>query len=93
MITPHNILRHVLIGLKVNIVDSTHPGYKCSGVVVDETRDTLSIKDGIDVKTLPKNCIILEVHLPGKEVVKIDGKILMSRPEDRIKKKHRIKFV
>ena len=93
MITPHNVLRHELIGLKIKIVDATHPGYKISGDVVDETRETLSIRQGKDVKILPKDCITLELNLPDGSVVRIDGKLLVSRSEDRIKKKHRIKFI
>ena len=93
MITPYNILRHELIGLPVRIVSASHEGYKCAGVVVDETKDTIKIKTDAGIKTLPKDCIILEVSLPQEEVVQIDGKLLVSRPEERIKKKYRIKFV
>lgn len=93
MITPYNILRHELIGLPVRVVSASHDGYKCSGMVVDETRDTIKIKTDAGLKTLPKACITLEATLPRGEVVRIDGKLLVSRPEDRIKKKIRIKFV
>jgi ribonuclease P protein subunit POP4 len=93
MITPYNILRHELIGLSARIVSASHEGYKCAGEIVDETKDTIKIKTDAGVKTLPKDCITLEVALPQGEVVRIDGKLLVSRPEERIKKKYRIKFV
>jgi ribonuclease P protein subunit POP4 len=93
MITPYNILRHELTGLPARIVSASHEGYKCAGVVVDETKDTIKIKTDAGVKTLPKDCITLEVSLPQGEVVLIDGKLLVARPEERIKKKYRIKFV
>jgi ribonuclease P protein subunit POP4 len=93
MITPYNILRHEFTGLPACVVSASHEGYKCAGEIVDETRDTIKIKTGAGEKTLPKDCIILEVTLPQGEVVRIDGKLLVSRPEDRIKKKYRIKFV
>lgn len=93
MITPYNILRHELIGLEAKIVDSTHPGYMCSGTITRETRNTLEIQ-GQDKKarTLPKDCITLELKLPAGEIVKLDGKLIVARPEDRVKKKYRIKF-
>jgi ribonuclease P protein subunit POP4 len=93
MITPYNILRHELIGLPVRIVSASHEGYKCEGELIDETRDTIKIKTDAGVKTLPKDCITLELSLPQGEVMQIDGKLLVSRPEERIKKKYRIKFV
>ena len=93
MITPYNILRHEFTGLPARIISATHEGYKCAGVLVDETRDTIKIKTDAGIKTLPKDCITLEVTLPQGEIVRIEGKLLLSRPEDRIKKKYRIKFV
>ncbi|MBN2250556.1 MAG: ribonuclease P protein component 1 [Candidatus Altiarchaeota archaeon] len=93
MITPHNILRHELTGLKAAVVEATHTGYKCSGVIIAETRNTLKIKNGECTKTIPKDCIKIEVRLPGGGSVRLDGRLITSRPEDRIKKKHRIKFV
>jgi ribonuclease P protein subunit POP4 len=94
MITPYTILRHELIGLEAKVVEATHLGYKCEGRIVDETRNTLKIKtkEG-EVKILPKNCITLELKLPQEVKVKVDGNLLLARPEDRIKKKYRIKFV
>ena len=93
MITPYNILRHELTGLKAAVVDATHPGYKCSGIIIAETKNTLKIKNGESLKTIPKDCIKIDVRLPGGEQVRIDGRMITSRSEDRIKKKYRIKFV
>lgn len=93
MITPYNILRHELIGLKAKVVEATHSGYKCEGKIVDETKNTLIVKTSQGEKILPKNSIILELSLPKKAKVKVDGTLLLARPEDRIKKKYRIKFV
>lgn len=94
MITPYNILRHELIGLEARVVEATHPGYKCEGEIMDETRNTLKIKTSHrKIKKLPKDCITLELKLPQEAKVKVDGNLLLARPEDRIKKKYRIKFV
>jgi len=88
-ITPKNVVRHELIGLQVKIEkssDSTQKGLK--GKVIDETYNILKIetKEGRE-KTIPKkNCIFI-FTLPNKTKVQVDGKLLVSRPEDRIKKK------
>jgi len=92
MITPYNILRHELNGLKARVVESTHAGYKVEGVVVDETKNTLTIKSGIRKVKVPKDCVTLEFTLQDGAVVRIEGNLLVLRPEERIKKKHRIKF-
>jgi len=92
MITPYNILRHELVGLEAGVVEGTHEGYRCRGKIVEETRNTLSIKHGNEVKKIPKDCVRLELKLPKNAVVRIDGNLLVERPEDRIKKKYRIKF-
>lgn len=93
MITPWNVLRHEIIGLEAEIIEATHNGYKCKGIIIDETRNTIKLKTEKDEKILPKNCIVLKLKLPSGAEVKIDGSLLVSRPEDRIKKKYRIKFI
>jgi ribonuclease P protein subunit POP4 len=88
-ITPRNIVRHELIGLKVKIFKSTDPTQKgLSGKVIDETYNTIKIetREGKE-KIIPKKNSIFIFTLPDKTKVKIDGKILIARPEDRIKKK------
>jgi ribonuclease P protein subunit POP4 len=87
-ITPQNIIRHELIGLSVKISESSDPSQNgLSGSVIDETYRTLKIdtKKGEKIVVKP-NCIFI-FTLPNKERVEIDGKLLVSRPEDRIKKK------
>ena len=88
-ITPQNLVRHELISLPVRITKSTDPtkkGFK--GKVVDETYNTLKIetKDGKE-KIIPKNNSIFIFTLPNGVKVEVDGKLLIGRPEDRIKKK------
>ncbi|MBI2542612.1 MAG: ribonuclease P protein component 1 [Candidatus Aenigmarchaeota archaeon] len=88
-ITPHNLVRHELIGLKVKInksTDSTQKGLV--GTVIDETYNTLKIetKDGKERTAIKENSVFLFI-LPNKTKIQIDGKLLVSRPEDRIKKK------
>ncbi|MDP1553090.1 MAG: ribonuclease P protein component 1 [Methanobacteriaceae archaeon] len=91
MITPQNLFRHELIGLNVEIIESSHEGIiGIKGKVIDETRNTIRVElnDGNE-SIIAKNVAIFHFQTPKGEIVEIDGKILVSRPEDRIKKKFR----
>lgn len=88
-ITPQNLVRHELISLPVRIFKSTDPTQKgLTGKVIDESYNTLKIetKDGKEKTLIKANCTFV-FTLPNKQKVEIDGKLLVSRPEDRIKKK------
>jgi len=88
MITPENLVRHELIGLEVRVVWSRNPSQiGISGRVVDETRQMLSIETKRGVKNIAKDQAVFSFHLPSGEWVRVDGKLLVARPEDRIKKK------
>ena len=80
-ITPENLPRHELIGLKAEVVECSDENKEgISGEVLNETRDTLNISG----KTVEKeNCVFL-FKLPSEEEVKLDGKLSAKRPEDRI---------
>lgn len=84
-----NIVRHELCGLKVLVKDSTNPSQRgLEGRVIYETYNTLKIeiKDGKE-RTIPKDISIFIFTLPNGKKVQVDGKILIGRPEDRVKKK------
>ncbi|WP_423792862.1 ribonuclease P protein component 1 [Methanocaldococcus indicus] len=90
---PRDILRHELIGLDVEIVDSTN---KClvgiKGTVVDETRNMLIIeKENGKIVKVPKDVCIFLFNLK-KCKVKVIGKLLVGRPEERLKKKFKILY-
>ena len=77
------LLRHELIGLFVRVVDAENKSLVgVSGKVVDETRNMLIVND----KKLIKSQVVLEVRFKGK-IVCVDGKKLVGRPEERLKKK------
>ena len=88
MRTPENIVRHELIGLKVKVSDSSNTkNIGVSGKVVDETRNMLILeKRGGKETRLVKEENVFVFDLNGKKV-KVEGKLLLARPEDRIKKK------
>lgn len=90
MITQKNIVKHELIGLGVEIADSKNPSNKgVKGTVINETRNTLVIETDKGEKTLLKEQCVFVFELPDGGKIRIDGKLLVSRPEDRIKKKFR----
>lgn len=87
-ITPHNLVRHELIGLKVKVKDSTDPAHKkISGKVVYETYNMLKIETRKKEKSVPKSNSVFVFTLPDSTQVEVDGKLLVGRPEERIKKK------
>jgi len=89
MLTPKNLVKHELIGLVLEVADSKNPSQKgLRGRVVDETRNTLVIETDKGEKTLMKEqCVFIFELEQGK--VKVNGSMLVARPEDRIKKKTR----
>lgn len=90
MITPENIVRHELVGLSVRIVESTNPeNVGAEGRVVDETRNTLIIETHKGRKSFVKEQCAFSFELPSGESVRVDGRVLIARPEDRIKKKQK----
>lgn len=82
-----NLLQHELIGLEAKVLGSDDPSLrKKEGVIVDETRNTLTLEEGGELKVLPKKEISLSITLPEGEDVKVEGRKLAVRPEDRVKK-------
>jgi ribonuclease P protein subunit POP4 len=61
-----------------------------TGKVVDETRNTfiISNNDG-EKKVIIKDTAVFEFVIADGTVVEMDGKVIMGRPEDRIKKRPR----
>jgi len=90
MVTPKDLVMHELIGLEVRILSCTNSqlaGLK--GTVIDETRNMLTIETPKGEKKLSKENCTFSFHLPSGEWVKVQGSLLLARPEDRIKKKFR----
>jgi RNase P/RNase MRP subunit p29 len=86
-ITPHNILAHEWIGLKITVGESTDPRIRgLSGLVRDETRNIFKIQTGDGTLKITKLDTIFKVTLPTGESLTVDGRALRYRPEDRIKK-------
>ena len=85
MRTKENIHRHELIGLNAKVVDSrvkANVGIK--GIIIDETQKSLIIRDDKQ-KRVMKDAVKLELTLPNKSKVELDGKKILGRPWERVK--------
>ena len=92
-ITAKTLVRHELIGLQVEVVSSTNKfNIGAKGTVTDETRQTLTIETEKGVckkaeRNFAKDQCTFKFTLPSGQKVKVYGRLLVARPEDRIKKK------
>ena len=86
-VTADNITRHELIGLDARISGVTNKSQKrIKGIIIDETRNTLTLNQkGVD-KIIAKGDASFIFNLGGT-LVEVEGKNLIGRPEDRVKKK------
>ena len=87
-ITPQNLVRHEFCGLVVKVKKSTDPTQDgLIGKIINESYKTLTIETRRGEKNVMKENCIFVFTLPDRRKVEVDGKLLVSRPEDRIKKK------
>lgn len=92
--TAKNIHRHELIGLNIEVIKSTDKQLVgIQGCVVDETNHMLVVElinanstaKTTQRRSIPKNNCTFRFQLPNNELVDIDGCVLDSRSENRIK--------
>jgi ribonuclease P protein subunit POP4 len=80
-----NLRKHELIGLRVEVVESTDPSQRqLEGRVVDETRNTLVLEVAGEEKHIPKHGSRFRFAVQGG--VEVSGDEIRYRPEDRVKK-------
>ncbi len=94
MISPQNVLRHELIGLDILVSVAKNPLHKgIYGCIIDETKNLLVIETPRGIKRIPKLHSRFQLHLPGSDIVEIDGSVMVLAPEKRINlhEKKRIK--
>ncbi len=73
--------RKLIIGKKIEVVHSTNPcDLHIKGKVVDETQNMIQVENGELKWLIKKNVVVL---LNGH---KTDGRDLVGRPEDRMKR-------
>lgn len=78
------ITKDELIGLDVEVIGSKNKSdIGIKGKIIDETKNCLVINTENGEKKMIKENIIIKIPEKG---LKLDGKLLANRPEDRIKK-------
>ena len=88
-ITP-DLLRQEFVGLDAKVVKSSNPSQTgIFGRIIKETRNTLVILHKDTEKTVIKNVTVFHLMLPDGTLVEIDGKAIVGRPENRLKKRIR----
>lgn len=88
-VTPE-ILQEEFIGLEAKILESENPScVGISGTVIDETRNTLVLLHSNGRKVILKELSVFHFRLSDGTIVKIDGKAIVGRPEDRVKRRIR----
>lgn len=79
------MIRRELIGLNCEIVEArNHSLIGMKGKIIDETKNILVIKNKTTKKII-KSQVKMKVNIKTKSVI-MDGKELVGRPEERIKK-------
>ncbi len=80
------LLTAELIGLPCTIVNSSNKDQiGLAGRVTDESRNTLTLEVGGKEKTVAKDSCTFQFQTP-EGLQKMEGRLLVGRPEDRIKK-------
>ena len=81
-----NILKSEFIGKELSVVEADNKSLiGISGEIVDETKNSFAVRSASGVKMLLKSQITFVVENDGKKI-KIEGKKLCFRPEERVKK-------
>ncbi|MEM0155513.1 MAG: ribonuclease P protein subunit [Thermoplasmataceae archaeon] len=87
-----NIMSYIgeFIGVRASVKLSSNPTLvNRSGIIVDETKKTLTINNGNRDLVIPKEICLFEMQY-GEKKITIAGKNILFRPEDRIKEHRKI---
>ncbi len=90
-LTPQNIIYNELIGLDTKVVESTNKSLiGIEGKIIDETKNILTVQTDVQEKKIPKSCSSFIFTIPQLKL-KVDGRLLLSQPENRIQTKFKKK--
>lgn len=81
-----------LIGLRGTVIDETKKTLTVEVSQKVHSKDLSSNQDLIFIyreKLIQKDVSVFQFKVPDGTIVEIDGKILLNRPEDRIKKRYK----
>ena len=82
-----DIIREEFVGTTGAVTSSPHAGYlEISGEVLGETRNTFIIQQEGKKRSVVKDQAVFQFKFSDGTVVEIDGKLLVGRSEDRLKK-------
>ena len=85
-VTP-DVIRYEFIGAEGKVAQSPHEDYVgVGGKVVGETRNTFIFLNEGQRRSVIKESVVFNFKFDDGTIVQIDGKLLMGRPEDRLKK-------
>ncbi len=85
-VTP-DIIRYEFVGTNACVAKSPHADYVgVCGEVIGETRNTFTLRGEGTTKSILKQSAIFNFAFNDGTVVEIDGKLLVGRSEDRLKK-------
>jgi ribonuclease P protein subunit POP4 len=85
-----NVVNHELVGLHATVVKSTNrDSVGLSGRIIDESRNIFTLDSCGCEKKAAKHGNTFEFRLPESEKVRIDGDLVVGRPEDRVAKRLR----
>jgi ribonuclease P protein subunit POP4 len=85
-VTP-DIIRYEFIGTKGLVAKSPNMNYMgVGGLVVGETRNTFTFQGEDRTRSVIKEAATFDFTFNDGTVVEIDGKLLVGRSEDRLKK-------
>jgi ribonuclease P protein subunit POP4 len=81
------VINGEFIGTSCEISESRHSSYVgIRGEVIDESKNTFTIMQTGKAKSVVKEAAVFQFAYTDGTVVEIDGKLLVGRPEDRLKK-------
>jgi ribonuclease P protein subunit POP4 len=84
------IIKAEFIGLTAKIAESSNSSaVGIEGTVANETRNTFTIQCDGERKTVIKDQAVFHFTMPDGAVVEIDGKTLVGKPAERLKRRIR----
>lgn len=86
-----DIVRHELIGRDIKIVGAKNKSLEgIRGKIVYETKNLIHVETETGIKKLIKDQITIKMNYKGK-TIEINGKLLVGRPEERVKKVRKLR--
>ena len=88
-LTKENLPRHELIGLQAVVSSSSNPTQVgIQGTIVDETRSTLTIFDGVSYRKIQKQGARFGFFLPNGSMTTVNGEKIRAKSAERVKGMH-----